>query len=422
MDISKFAEQEFANWGWWRLLLAFVSVIALLLLALALADRLPSLQDPNGKIKSPGGTVLHRLLALDNEREISSLPGGYNLSRRYGIAWIYGSEATIRSAPDEWMLHGRRDYELTEVLADYVKNIGDRSVVVHEFRQSGVRTGDLRRAVLYAATAPEIGAVIMPVCPMWAFNDYLLFNPSKHRAELLNYHDLDSVDYQVAAALLRPSDIAAWAVRQVFPVFEHRKDVQRAYFASDRLPFMANTRVVNRMGDMVAVWQSLLFPRAISETPATLSGSERLRAGLLMGNLSASSMGARIFRANLETLAKSGKPVILYIQPLHPAIRTDLQAMERVNQFIQLTREVVDEIHAPNMVLVSGMALNPPPLVEHIDLYHLKYGQGVVQTLVDSLEQLGVGQIRRESIATIYGARVVGDTTGGNKLPSLSGK
>ncbi len=403
MDMSDFAERHFGRWGWSRFIFATIlALVAFLIVSQEIARPFVRAEAREGiRDGQVQHGVLQRWRGLEDPREFTKIdPSG---RKPYGIAWIYGSEAAIRSAPPEWRLRGRADYELTEVLADYIPETDGQPVVVHEFRESGVRSGDERRAVLYAASAPEIDAIIMPLSPMFLFNDYVLFNPTNRRADLLRYHNLSAIDYKIAAALLRPADIVAEAAEAYSPYFRYRFDINQAEYRSQALPFLARKAAVNLSGSMAVIWLNLLFPGSMSaELPQSLRGSEFLRAVLFMTQLSASSVGAQLFKADLQTLAASGKPTVLYMQPLNPGLRDDPQALRRVEAFIAMVKQIAGEVDAPNVLIATDTAFATKPPYEHIELYHLKDGQGVVETLVDLLERVSGKTFSRSQPASIY--------------------
>jgi hypothetical protein len=416
MDLANFAERNFATWGWARLFGASALALAIFLLVSNLVTR-PFAHAAERQAASDGEVrhgVLRRWRDLENPREFTELnaPGG---ARPYGIAWIYGSEAAIRSAPPAWRLHGRSDYELTEVLAEYAPEVNGRPVVVHEFRESGLRSGDQRRAVLYAASAPEIDAIILPLAPMWLFNDYVLFNPTNRRADLLRYRGLSAVDAAVALALLHPADIAGEILQAYLPFHRYRFDINQSAYRSTALPFLATKPRLNLTGSLAQIWLNLLFPHElVADTPASLRGSEFLRAAMLMGPLSRESMGARLFKANLRTLAASGKPAVLYLQPLDPGIRDDPQVLRRLQDFIALVGQIAAEVDAPNVLIATQTVYGTKPPFEHIELYHLKDGQGVVETLVDLLEKASGSTFGRADATRIY-ADAESAKTGGDR-------
>jgi hypothetical protein len=279
--------------------------------------------------------------------------------------------------------------------------VGAKDVVVHKFGQFALRSGDIRRAVLYTAAASEIDAIVITINPFWLLNDHALFMSGNSRASLLGYPGLDTIDYLVAASIFRPSELLWQALETVFPFFQRRYEASKKYYIQANLAFPLRDPKFRPREDKVMDWLKTLFPNHLESTPSALRKFERLRAALLMGNASDQSVAARIFKANLKTLIASQKPVVFYVQPLDPLVQQDPEAMQRLNVIISTVKRFVDEKPVKRLVL-STETVFMLESAHHRDLYHLNQGQEVVENVAYLLERASGLQLSRGDLSSMY--------------------
>lgn len=404
MDLAKFTERTFGGWGWSKLFLALAcALIAFVAVSSVITKPFEQIAQSEaaraGKVTSG---VVHRWRDRADSREFSGFERREPKST-YGIAWLFGSEATIKEAPEHWRFHGKTEYFLTDVLSEYVVSVNDQPITVHEYRRSGVRAGDLRRAILHATSSPEIDAIIMPISPLWVFNEFVPFVPSNHRGDLLLYQHLEQVDFETAITVLRASEVLGSVLKSYLPIFQHRYAINRKYYRSSAPPYFAHGEKKYDSGSMVALWEALRFPHQItSNTPESLRKWADMRGALMMATLSRDSFGARILEADLRTLADSGKRAVLYIQPLHSDLAKDAEAIRQLQRVVALVNEIAKSIDSPNIKVVTETAFAARQPYAHSDLVHMSYGQGVLETLVDSLEEAAGVRFERRAPTELY--------------------
>ncbi|MGO4835325.1 hypothetical protein AB4144_24015, partial [Rhizobiaceae sp. 2RAB30] len=297
LDIQPWIERTFGTWTFREIAIASAIIVAAIVcFDTARVFFLPEVR----AVDTDRPAALKRWLDRDDPRGFLSpaligAPGGDD--ERFDIAWISGSPISIRQAPPEWRLAGKSGYEMTDVLARYLVSLHGRPVGIQEYLLQGVRMGDMRRAVLFAARQPEIDAFVIEANPVWMLNDFLQFTLSRQRASILGLPGVESSDFALMARLLRPNEIAFRMLGSVVPMVRDRYALFGRLRPAPLPPFpLHRPAAPPRDGQMIGTWLNWFFPGIgklpIPEAAASLRGYRNL---MLMGNLDADGLGMRLF-------------------------------------------------------------------------------------------------------------------------------
>lgn len=405
LDFQAWIEKKLGKWTWREL----GATLAIVLLALVAFDVARALK-PTKAIKATGaGSVVKRWLHRDDPRGF--MPAEALGPKRgaddglFDIAWISGSPISIRKTPAEWRLDPKRaGYEMTDVLGRYLKEIGGTPVRVQEFLLQGVRSGDMRRGILFAASQPEIDFYVVEVNPIWMLNDFLQYTLSRQRAVLLGLEGLSWTDYAAAARLLRAHEIGLEAVSAIVPGVRDRYRLFGAVAVTKAIPFpfRKSAAVVND-GAMMLNWMAWIRPDVLA-VPIVQPAAKlrRYRDLMMMGDLSLSGFGMRTFVENVRTLAATGKPAILFMPPMNPQLKQDPAAARFVEDMAQALRKAFDEVGATNVTLVTDKVWSEPSADKFLDVVHLKHGQSVIDTVVGLIEQRVGKPFVRRPLSEVY--------------------
>lgn len=400
LDAQKWIEDAFGRWGWRQLAIA-ASILALAVVAVEAARMIFRVGDrAEAFLPAPGKpVVLRRWLNRDDPRGFVHIPrrGLASAGQAFDLAWISGSAISIRSAPLEWQLAGKAAYNMTDVLARYVKRVGDQPIRVHEYLIQGARTGDIRRAVLNATRQREIDAYILEFNPIWYFNEYLEYTLSRQRAEILREPGATAFDWSMAVRILRPSEIGFEALGVALPSVRDRSSLLGGKMFHDRLafPFVKSGEGAARDGAMVGTWQAMFFPMR----PST---ARNITSVMWMSNLADDTIASQLLEANVRSLAATGKPVVLFVPPINPTVKSDAAAVAQVNAIVGQLQRVVAKVGAANVTLHTQSIWDAPQPFEHRDIYHLKHGQGVIDLVVNLLGKATGKAIEKNDTKAVY--------------------
>lgn len=412
LDCKSWIETTFATFTWRQLLAGLFSCLALLTGLAGLSG--------SGKVvralPEPGtGKVVKHWLDRDDPRAFAEV------SRRVGrpdgafdVAWISGSEISVREAPEDWRLDGKTGFEMTEVLATSVSKVGDKPLLVHEYLLQGARTGDVRRAVLDAARDPEIDAFIFSINPVWLFNDWLQFTQSNQRAYIVTVHGSTLFDWTIAARLLRPSEFALEWIACAAPGLRGAalSQARAKRVATLPFPFRKLNRSAARDGSMLDWWQKLYFSAGLrGPLPDSVGALKTHRSVMMMADTSPDAIGARHFSESVRTLAATGKPVILYVAPLNPLLKPDAEAVAKASEIIEFASRLVADVGANNVLLHTASVWDISPPLAHRDILHLALGPGVVELVITLLRQATGLAIEERTRQEIYGQGAAGHVT-----------
>lgn len=325
----------------------------------------------------------------------------------FDVAWISGSPISLRRAPPEWRLSGKSGFEMTDVLARYLVSFEGQPVRIQEFLLQGMRTGDMRRGVLFATEQEDIDTFIVEANPIWLLNDYLQFTKSRQRASIFRLGQMNWFDFGVAMRLLSPSDIGFEILGNLVPLVRDRYALfsHVSLGASAPFPF---TKPSSPPGDgfMNNTWQRLFFPELrnvpVAEEAARFVGYRNI---VLMNNSNPASLGMRFFVENVKTLAATGKPVLIIIPPLNPVLGNDAAAVEHLEGMVSDLRRAFDEVGSSNVRFVTETVwLNEQPN-EFLDAIHMSHGQGAIDHIIGLLEDLLGSEFTKRPLNEVYSAQ-----------------
>lgn len=411
LDFQTWIERNLGKWTYRE------TLVSLLLITLIITGFETTRVVMAAPVRLDSGATLpvafKRWLSRDDSRSFAStaalsIPGGED--GRFDVAWISGSPISIRKAPTEWRLDGKSGYEMTDVLARYLLSMDGKPVRIQEFLLQGVRTGDMRRAVLFAAYQPEIDAYIVEANSVWMLNDFLQFTLSRQRASMLHQDGKTWLDYSVAARILRAHEIG-FELLSVVPLIRDRYDFFGNLPISKASPFpFRKAEPVVRDGEMIATWQRLFFPGVLALPASPTASLTSYRNIMLMNNLDPDGLGMEVFTANVRTLAETGKPVLIFMPPVNPKLKDDPAAVAYVQSMTEALDEAFAKSGTPNVSFHSETIWAEPQPFEFLDILHLSHGQGVIDLVVAMLEERIGKPFAKRSIGDVYGKAVTAPT------------
>ncbi len=387
LDFQTWIERTFGKWTYRQIVVS----IALVMLVIAVIEVVRIVTAAPVSLLPERPVAIKRWLSRDDSRSFVSLPAPRDARAHDGyfdVAWISGSPISIRNAPPEWRLDGKSNYEMTDVMAGYLQTMVGKPVRIHEFLLQGVRTGDMRRAVLFAAHQPEIDAYVVEVNSVWMLNEFLQFTLSRQRASILRMPGLTWFDYGVAARVLRAHEVGLELLGAAVPVVRDRFDFFGSLPIIKASPFpFRKPEAIAKDGGMIGAWQQWLFPEVLAlPTPPESASMVNYRNIMLMSDLQRDSIGMQFFLANAKTLAETGKPAIMFMPPLNPKIKADPVAMAFVEKMTTALNDAFGQLDAANVSFHSETILARPEPLAFLDILHLSHGQGVVDLVVQLLE------------------------------------
>lgn len=407
LDFQPWIERTFGTWTFREIAIALAIVAAAIAGFDAARTSIVSPEVPMADTGRPA--AMKRWLDRDDPRGFlppASLGSPGKDDGRFDIAWISGSPISIRQAPPEWRLGGKSGYEMTDVLARYLVSLDGRPAGIQEFLLQGVRMGDMRRAVLFAAHQPEIDAFVVEANPVWMLNDFLQFTLSRQRASILGLPGVTSFDLGVMARLLRPHEIGFQMLGAVDPAVRDRYALFGSLESAPLAPFpLRRPPAPPRDGEMIQTWLNWLVPQ-IAELPIpdTAMSLRSYRNLMLMGDLDADGLGMRFFAENLRTLAATGKPVVVFVPPLNPELKQDPISVDYVQDMTAALDRQFKTVGASNIVFDSRTVWSEAQPAEYRDILHLRHGQGVVDLVVGLLERKIGKAFEKRPLSYVYGA------------------
>lgn len=418
LDFQPWIERTFGAWTFREIIISLAIVVAAIAGFDAARAFVFSPELPMADTDRPA--AIKRWLDRDDPRGFlqPTAPGSSSKSDgRYDIAWISGSPISIRQAPPEWRLGGKSGYEMTDVLARYLVSLDGQPVGIHEYLLQGVRMGDMRRAVLFAAHQPEIDAYVVEANPVWMLNDFLQFTLSRQRASILGLPGVTGFDYAVMAQLLRPHEIGFQILGTALPIVQDRYALFGGLTPAHLAPFpLRRPAEEARDGEMIGTWLNWLFPDIAGlPMPESVIGLRGYRNLMLMGNRDADGLGMRLFAANLDTLAATGKPVIVFMPPLNPKLKLDPAAVGYVQSMTAALDRQFAAAGASNIVFRSDTVWSEPQPADYLDILHLRHGQGVIDLVVRLLEERIGKSFTKRPLSDVYGTPEKKSTTVGRK-------
>jgi hypothetical protein len=322
----------------------------------------------------------------------------------FGLAWISGSSISIRPDRPEYYFKGLRAYELTDVFAAQTKSINGQPFEVHEYLIQGSRTGDMRRAALHAAEDPLVDAIVMSLNPVWLYNELAVLTESNQRASIAGMKGAQVEDLALAIGYARPSALITEALASRLRFIRLRYPIaQRALSSANGVklifPFLKSPEQGKiAYPAMLDRYESVEF-----RAPPEMRSIAGYRATLLKQHLDEYAVSARFFALLLESLAHSGKPVLLYAAPLPAAIENDPEVLQFMERWSAFTQEMVRSHGGQNIRLRTDTYRKVDGVIVHKDIVHLYYGQGVVDTVLSLLSsELGL-QLEQAPAESFYG-------------------
>ncbi len=411
LDFHAWIERNFSKWTWWELGLALGVVVALVAtfdVARAIKESVWSKTAGPAQQSAEPATVSKRWRNRDDARGFHPLPAALTKSgdNSFDIAWISGSPISIRKAPPQWRIGKSTGYEMTDVLARYLVALDGRPVRVQEYLLQGVRAGDMRRAVLFAAAQPEIDVYLVEVNAVWAFNDFLQYTLSRQRASLLRLPGATWHDASIAARILRPHELGFELLGVASPLVRDRYDFfgDIALPKAPAFPFRKAAAKVND-GAMLKNWMNWFYQDVVN-SPKPPRGPEliRYRSLMLMSDLTPFGFGMQGFIANVKTLAATGKPVILLMPAINPKLKYDSVSTEFVARMTAALKAVVAEHGGSNVTIDTDGVWSEPDVRKFLDIMHLNQGQSVVDRVAGLIERRTGKTFSRRPLTEIYDA------------------
>lgn len=386
LDLWKFAERNFSRTSWSGLALGLVTALVFLFAT----DRLLFSGNAHLQVGMQKNAVRpdERVVKVWRDRQD---PRGFVQSsllklpeNQFGLAWISSSPISIRQAPPGHRFFGRAAYELTEVMAAQVKRINGKPLWIHEYMIQGARTGDERRAVLHAASDPSVDAILMTMNPPWLFNDWLQYTKSNQRASIFAMKGSRFGDFLQGLKFVRPSWILEAKLSRYFSFVRNRYAFNRAVQKANRLPFPLMHKPEAKKSKYINL--NYFYPGKYFRAPKNMEKYKGYRATLMKQTLSEKGQGSKFFKLDIQTLAESGKPVLLYISPLPKEMRTDKEGVAYMQAYANLAKKIIKKYGGPNIHIATDTAFSISDKLIHKDIVHMHYGQA----LVDKLETLMV--------------------------------
>lgn len=407
IDFQNWIESKFGRWTYREL---FISAVVLVTCVLLFGVVRPGGGFPAQSQFDPDAlTAVKRWLGRDDPRGFRP-PGALSASGIeeediYDVAWISGSPISVRQVPAEWRLVGKSSYEMTDVLARYLVAMDGMPIRVQEYLLQGVRTGDMRRAVLYASAQPAIDAYIVELNPVWLLNEYLMFTISNQRAMILGMDNANWFDWSVALRLLSPHEIGFELAGRLVPRIRDRYDFfgQVSLGKSPSFPFSATPRAAQD-GEMMALWQKWFRPDIASlPVPTEAESLTGYRNLTLMGNTADDAIGIRFFVENVKTLAATKKPVLMFIPPLNPAMKNDAFLEAYVQDMTRAVETAFSLMDAPNVSLRTDSVWVDAQPSQYKDALHTNHAQGIIDLVVDMLEGVTGQEFTKRPHYQVYG-------------------
>lgn len=401
LDFQIWIERNAGNWTYREILLGFlIALVAIATLNFAWQEQVQP-------TKFSSTQANRRWLDRDDPRGFAPPPSGEKSQVDDGyfdVAWISGSPAWINGAPPEWRLKGKQTYEMSDVLARYLTTVDGVPIRMQKFFLQGMRTGDQRRGVLFAAQDSAIDAYIIDANPVWMFNDYLLFTLSRQRASILQQKNATWFDYKLAALLLKPSEIGFELIGALFPAASDRYRIFRGMSLGDGTPFPLIKKPVGvRDGQTLGRWLSLFHPEVDKLRIAEEASSLRsYRSAMMMGDLTESGLGGRIFGDSLKTLAETEKPVLVFMPPINPIVKSDQASVAYVDDVVDRVAKIVAETKSPRVAFFTDTVWADAQPATYRDILHLQHGQGVIDLVVDRLERAIGKQFVKRPLHEVY--------------------
>ena len=390
MDLSKQAEKWFGNARWRDIAAVFMTALVSLLIFDTLVVRSVDRRDTSlMPVADPDAPISKRWRRYDPRGFVDyddlDIPADH-----FNLAWIVGSSITIWDAPAQFRFHGRKEYELSEVFAAQVKEINEKPLWIHQYMIPAMRSGDIRFAVLEAANDPEMDAYLMEINPAWLFNNWLVYSDSNQRGSVVAMKQATTGDFIDAIKFAHASDILAAYSSRAFAFVRDRYVLKDALPSVKGLPFplLEKPKPTRKLRYLDL---NKFYPDRTFIAPEATKAHESYRGVLLKQTLSENAQAARFFRRNLETLAKTGKPVLLYCPPLPPEMNDDPEVVAFMNDYGKLAQEMNERYGGNNVVIVTDSALDTRQPFKHRDIIHVRYGQGPIDEIKSMLvEDLGL--------------------------------
>jgi hypothetical protein len=183
LDIQIWIERNVANWSWRRLVSGLLIVCAAVF---SMGLLLPPIASDFASVPVTKGLTQIWPLLLDrrDSRAFRLRPAASANEDTFDLLWISDSAMLVKDAPPEHRYRNMPQYSAIHPLAEYIKTIGGKKLVIHDYFITGMRSGDLRRVILHGISDPEIDAAIININPMMVFNDLMPFGISNQRMAL----------------------------------------------------------------------------------------------------------------------------------------------------------------------------------------------------------------------------------------------
>lgn len=405
LDLPKTAEEQFGGWSWKALTAAiFTALVLIAIVDLSLKEsrriQLIGIQTQHGP--KPERVVLRWRERADPRAFTTPEETGI-IGDEFGLAWISGSSISIRADRPEFEFRGERAYELTDVFAAQTRRIDGRKFRVHEYYFDGVRTGDMRRAALHAANDPLVDAIVVSLNPVWLFNNWAVYTESNQRASIVAMKGAEIGDWIDAFRYTRPSAIVGARIARHSKIVRWRYPLSMDLPTSRSLPFPLVSQPDS---------PGVHYPRIPSfyagqdfSAPMSMKRHEKYRANLLRQSLTRNSDSARFFIREIKSLAKSGKPTLLYVPPIPPGAKADPEVVAFMENWSALAEGIVRDYGGRNVHLHTNSWRKVAGKRVHKDLVHLHFGQGVVDEVTRLLRtELGL-KIEKKKKAYLYGPK-----------------
>ena len=328
----------------------------------------------------------------------------------FDLLWISDSAMLVKDAPPEHRYRNMPQYSAIHPLAEYIKTIGGKKLVIHDYFITGMRSGDLRRVILHGISDPEIDAAIININPMMVFNDLMPFGISNQRMALYREHGLTGHDLTSALLSSRPGLFMFEAASKIWPLYAARFPLSRGlnrasnWLLPSKKPFPVKSVAKSADPWMVPLFAAWNFPEEVNQTAGR---ADKKYGGYtqmaLISDVSDRGFGVSGYRDNLRSLAKWGKPAILYVPPLAAKYVRD-PTYPHLDNVIRQIGIIAGQARAPNVRIVTATARAAAPDWLYFDGYHLRQGDVLVKLTADLLEKGLKLPIVRNDLKSIFGA------------------
>ena len=407
LDLSGWTEKRFARWNWRELLISLL-VVALAMFAAGLLLPASATDTVATPVVKGQTEILPLLLDRRDTRGYRTPPMRRPTVDTFNLLLITDSAMLVKGAPAAHRYGDTPQYSAIHGLAEYIKSVDNKKLIIHEYFNTGMRSSDLRRIVLHGIQDPNIDAAIININPLMIFNDWMPVGVGNQRLTILREHGLTGHDVASTFVSMRPSDFLFEAAASIWPFYSARFPLSLEVFSPinqalySGKPFPRFEATTSRNPWMVGYRMIWLFPEEVLGTArrAAIEFNGYTQMAML-SDLSEHGFGVKNFRANLRTLKAWGKPVLLYVPPLAPKLVTDV-TYPQLSHVIDHIEVLASQLAAPNIRVVTETATAAGPDWLYFDGYHPRQGNVIIKFMADLIERELKLPIERGDMAAIF--------------------